>query len=111
MPNIDELFKRRDCDREIIILCLVCVGIAESNSAAMINETCYYTNPLDCRHVAAPRTNDMLHRVTFAAVWESPQESGSRAVGSLHEAAASSVFCVSASFELALIDGSLRRPA
>ncbi|MGH6795405.1 MAG: hypothetical protein ACREDH_09470, partial [Methylocella sp.] len=24
---------------------------------------------------------DGLHRVTFAAVWESPQESGSRAVG------------------------------
>jgi hypothetical protein len=44
MPNIDELFKRRDCDREIINLCLVCVGISGSNSAAMINETCYYTN-------------------------------------------------------------------
>src|ERR1700747_951584 len=29
----------------------------------------------------APRINDMLHRVTFAAVWESPQESGSRARG------------------------------
>jgi hypothetical protein len=29
----------------------------------------------------APRINDVLHRVTFAAVWESPQESGSRAVG------------------------------
>jgi hypothetical protein len=29
----------------------------------------------------APRINDMLHRVTFAAVWESPQESGSRAGG------------------------------
>ena len=39
----------------------------------------------------APRINDMLHRVMFA-IWESPQESGSRAAGSLHEAAASSVF-------------------
>src|ERR1700675_1267527 len=29
----------------------------------------------------APRINDVLHRVTFAALWESPQESGSRAVG------------------------------
>ena len=29
----------------------------------------------------APRINDVLHRVTFAAVWKSPQESGSRAVG------------------------------
>jgi hypothetical protein len=29
----------------------------------------------------APRINDVLHRVTFAAVWESPQESGSRAGG------------------------------
>jgi hypothetical protein len=29
----------------------------------------------------APRINDALHRLTFAAVWESPQESGSRAVG------------------------------
>jgi hypothetical protein len=28
----------------------------------------------------APRINDVLHRVTFAAIWESPQESGSRAV-------------------------------
>jgi hypothetical protein len=25
----------------------------------------------------APRINDMLQRVTFAAVWESPKESGS----------------------------------
>jgi hypothetical protein len=33
MPNIDELFKRRHCDREIIILCVVRVGIAGSNSA------------------------------------------------------------------------------
>jgi hypothetical protein len=29
----------------------------------------------------APRINDMLHRVTVAAVWESPHESGSQAVG------------------------------
>src|ERR1700736_4196981 len=29
----------------------------------------------------APRINDVLHRVTLAAVWESPQESGSQAVG------------------------------
>jgi hypothetical protein len=29
----------------------------------------------------APRINDVLHRVTFATLWESPQESGSRAVG------------------------------
>src|SRR5258708_976899 len=29
----------------------------------------------------APRITDMLHRVTVAAVWESPQESGSQAVG------------------------------
>jgi len=32
MPNIDELFKRRHCDREIIILGVV-RGIAGSNSA------------------------------------------------------------------------------
>jgi hypothetical protein len=41
MPNIDELFKRRHCDREIIILCVVCVGIAGLKSAVMINETWY----------------------------------------------------------------------
>src|ERR1700724_1377351 len=29
----------------------------------------------------APRINDMLHRVTVAVVWESPQESGSQAAG------------------------------
>src|ERR1700730_8768022 len=29
----------------------------------------------------APRINDVLHRVTLAAVWESPQESGSQPVG------------------------------
>jgi hypothetical protein len=29
----------------------------------------------------ALRINDMLHRVTFAAVWESPKESASQAVG------------------------------
>jgi len=29
----------------------------------------------------APRINDMLHRVMFAMLWESPQESGSRAIG------------------------------
>ena len=29
----------------------------------------------------APRINDMLHRVTFAAVWESPQESDFREAG------------------------------
>src|ERR1700724_4252437 len=29
----------------------------------------------------APRINDVLHRVTLAAVWESPQESGSQAAG------------------------------
>jgi hypothetical protein len=29
----------------------------------------------------APRINGMPHRVTFATLWESPQESGSRAVG------------------------------
>src|ERR1700736_976286 len=40
----------------------------------------------------APRINDMLHRVTVAGVWESPQESGSQAAGmrsvgsDLHEA-------------------------
>ncbi|MGH6829868.1 MAG: hypothetical protein ACREDG_01795 [Methylocella sp.] len=28
MPNIDELFKLRHCDLEIIILCVVWVGIA-----------------------------------------------------------------------------------
>jgi hypothetical protein len=32
----------------------------------------------------APRINDVLHRVTLAAVWESPQESGSQAVGMIH---------------------------
>src|ERR1700737_2636532 len=32
----------------------------------------------------APRINDVLHRVTLAAVWESPQESGSQAVGIKH---------------------------
>src|ERR1700730_16932972 len=32
----------------------------------------------------APRINDVLHRVTLAAVWESPQESGSQAVGIRH---------------------------
>jgi hypothetical protein len=32
MPNSDELFKRRDCDREIIVVSVVCVGIAGSNS-------------------------------------------------------------------------------
>jgi hypothetical protein len=31
MPNSDELFKRRLCDREIFILYVVCVGIADSN--------------------------------------------------------------------------------
>ena len=36
MPNFDELFKRRHCDLEIIILCVVCVGIAGSNSAFWI---------------------------------------------------------------------------
>jgi hypothetical protein len=41
MPNIDE------CDRETIILCVVCVGIAGSNSAVMINETWYYTSGID----------------------------------------------------------------
>jgi hypothetical protein len=41
MPNIDELFKHRYCDREMIILCVVCVGVAGSNSAVMINETWY----------------------------------------------------------------------
>src|SRR3984893_13427109 len=29
----------------------------------------------------APRINDMLHRVTVAVVWETPQESGSQAAG------------------------------
>ncbi len=33
MPNIDELFKRSHGDPEIIILCVVCVGIAGANSA------------------------------------------------------------------------------
>jgi hypothetical protein len=28
-----------------------------------------------------PRINGMLHRVTFAAIWDSLQESGSRAAG------------------------------
>src|SRR6202047_1551154 len=32
----------------------------------------------------APRINDVLHRVTLAAGWESPQESGSQAVGISH---------------------------
>src|ERR1700730_11501744 len=32
----------------------------------------------------APRINDVLHRVTLAAVWESPQESGSQAVGIIY---------------------------
>ncbi|MGB6174857.1 MAG: hypothetical protein WBF43_00615, partial [Methylocella sp.] len=32
----------------------------------------------------APRINDVLHRVTFAAVWKSP-ESGSRAVGMIQQ--------------------------
>src|SRR3984893_5396215 len=32
----------------------------------------------------APRINDMLHRVTVAVVWESPQESGSQAAGIRH---------------------------
>jgi hypothetical protein len=41
MPNSDELFKRHHCDREIIILGVVCVGIAGSKSAVMINETWY----------------------------------------------------------------------
>ncbi len=36
MPNIDELFKRRHFDREIIILYVVGVGIAGSNSAFRI---------------------------------------------------------------------------
>ncbi len=31
MPNSNELFKRRHCDHEIFILCVVCVGIADSN--------------------------------------------------------------------------------
>src|ERR1700732_2771429 len=35
----------------------------------------------------APRINDMLHRVTVAVVWESPQESGSQAAGITHLAA------------------------
>jgi hypothetical protein len=34
---------------------------------------------LDCHMLPAPRINGMLHRVTFATLWESPQESGSRA--------------------------------
>jgi molecular chaperone IbpA len=34
----------------------------------------------------APRINDVLHRVTLAAVWESPQESGSQAVGNIERA-------------------------
>ncbi len=33
MPNIDELFKRRHCDPEIIILRVGCVAYAGSNSA------------------------------------------------------------------------------
>jgi hypothetical protein len=33
MPNIDELFKRRQCDREIIIFCVVCEGIAGAHPA------------------------------------------------------------------------------
>src|ERR1700730_10446837 len=33
----------------------------------------------------APRINDMLHRVTVAVVWESPQESGSQAAGIIRD--------------------------
>jgi hypothetical protein len=33
LPNIDEIFKRRHCDQEIIILYVVCVGITGSISA------------------------------------------------------------------------------
>src|ERR1700730_638984 len=36
----------------------------------------------------APRINDMLHRVTVAVVWESPQESGSQAAGIIRAAKA-----------------------
>jgi hypothetical protein len=37
MPNLDELFKRRHCEWEIIFLCVVRVGIAGSNSAFAIS--------------------------------------------------------------------------